>query len=109
MRQSPKLAALVLVSSCLWFSGCATTSANSDQAYAQAKQDFAAKNYESAFKGIQEPAKAGDADAEYALGYMYFYGKGVAENRQAAEYWFSRAAAHGQVEAQKALALIKKS
>jgi DamX protein len=51
-------------------------------------------------------ADAGDPDAQYALGYMYYYGKHVPQNNQIALNWMRRAAVQGQEQAIKALALL---
>lgn len=58
---------------------------------------------------LQKAAQAGDADAQYALGYNYYYGKGVAQNLSVAVVWINKAAAQGQPQAVKALALIQKA
>lgn len=43
---------------------------------------------------------------EYAVGYMYFYGKGIVLDIDMAQYWMRRAAEHGYPEAPAALAKI---
>lgn len=40
-------------------------------------------------------ANQGDANAEYELGRMYFWGRGVAQDYAAADYWYQKAADHG--------------
>lgn len=75
--------------------------------YDQGKTNFAAQNYTLAFKDLLPSAQAGNPNAQYAVGYMYFYGKGVNENRALAQYWMSKAAAQGQPAAIKALAIVK--
>ncbi len=85
---------------------CATVEQRNTAALQEAKQNYASQNYNKAFGSLATPAKRGDAKAQYALGYMYFYGKGVMENRQKALYWFKLAAAQGHQQAQQALAMI---
>lgn len=58
---------------------------------------------------LQQAAQAGDPDAQYALGYMYYNGKNVAQNTQVALDWIKRAAVQGQEQAVKALALLGQS
>ncbi len=58
---------------------------------------------------LQQAAQAGDPDAQYALGYMYYYGKNVPQNTQTAMDWIKRAAVQGQTQATKALALLNPS
>ncbi len=56
---------------------------------------------------VRKAAEAGDPDAQYALGYMYYYGKGVPQNKAAGESWINKSAAAGQpqaIQAQKILA-----
>lgn len=45
-----------------------------------------------------------NAEAQYELGYCYFYGIGVKENRQEAIKWHQRAAENGYAKAQSLLA-----
>jgi DamX protein len=58
------------------------------------------------FDQLQQAAEAGDPDAQYALGYMYYYGKKVPQNTAQAMNWIKRAAVQGQDQAVKALALL---
>ena len=106
MRKKIISMAFVAVASTALFAGCASTG-DPQTSYTQAKQDFASKNYSKAFTEVQGPARAGDADAQYALGYMYFYGKGTSPDRAQAKYWFNLAAQQGQADAKRALELVK--
>lgn len=96
----------VLMTVGLLLSGCMTPEQRNEQSYAVAKQNFAEQNFRTAFLRVQRPAKAGNADAQYALGYMYYYGKGTVINRPYAVYWFQQAAAQGQKDAQRALKMV---
>jgi len=51
-------------------------------------------------------AQHGEANAQYALGYLLFYGKGAERNRAQAMVWFQKAAAQGDVSAVRALAML---
>lgn len=55
---------------------------------------------------LQQAAEAGDPDAQYALGYMYYYGKRVPQNTAQALNWIKRASVQGQEQAIRALALL---
>lgn len=60
---------------------------------------------------VRKAAEAGDPDAQYALGYMYYYGKGVPQNKALGESWINKSAAAGQpqaIEAQKILASLSR-
>lgn len=55
---------------------------------------------------IQEAAENGDPDAQYGLGYMYYYGIDTVRDKDTAQLWIKRAADQGQPLAQKALSLM---
>lgn len=55
---------------------------------------------------VETAAQDGDPDAQYALGYMYYYGIGTVRDTTTATLWIRRSAAQGQPVAKKALALI---
>lgn len=58
------------------------------------------------FEQWQQAAEAGDPDAQYAMGYMYYYGKGTAQNTEKAENWIKRASVQGQPQAIAAAAAL---
>lgn len=68
---------------------------------------FKAGDYRQAFIRLKPEALKGHLEAEYAIGYMYYYGQGVVENRYEALHWIRLAAARGQPDAVKALQIIK--
>lgn len=70
-------------------------------------RSFKAQDYRSAFVRLMPEARKGQPDAEYAVGFMYYYGQGVVENRKKALYWIRKAACHGQPEALEAAKLIQ--
>lgn len=51
-------------------------------------------------------AGQGDVSAQYALGDMYYFGKGVSRNGKLAVEWFSKAAAQGHADSQFYLGTI---
>jgi septal ring-binding cell division protein DamX len=55
---------------------------------------------------LQQAAEAGDPDAQYALGYMHYYGKKVPQNQLLAINWMKRASVQGQEQASQALILL---
>lgn len=67
---------------------------------------FRAEDYRSAFIRLKPAAERGNPDAAYAVGYMYYYGQGVVENRKMAMMWINRAAHSGQPEAVAALGIL---
>ena len=76
--------------------GCVTFRAPN---YTAGKQSFIEGNYSQAYKQLYPAAQNGHPDAEYAVGYMYYYGLGVAQDKQAAIAWMQRAANQGQSQA----------
>ncbi|MFT4060396.1 MAG: SEL1-like repeat protein [Legionella sp.] len=60
---------------------------------------FRVEEYRTAFVRLKPLAKKGQADAQYAVGYMYYYGKGVVEDRKKAWFWITAAANAGQPDA----------
>ena len=60
-------------------------------------------------KGLIKKAKAGDAKAQFNLGWMYSKGQGVQPNREKAIEWYRMAAKQGHVAAQHNLDLISAS
>jgi hypothetical protein len=100
MSLSFRLMSLGLV---LLFSGCMSHDYNLKHGI----ESFQVQDYRAAFIRLLPEAKAGQPDAQYAIGYMYYYGQGVIENRKKAWYWINRAAVGGQADAQNAMAILK--
>lgn len=70
------------------------------------KQDFDAKNYSAAFQKMLPLAEKGNAHAQYAVGYMLYYGKGVEVNRKQGVAWIDKAADQGLPEAKQAQQML---
>lgn len=61
-------------------------------------------------KGVEWLTKAalqGNAPAQYNLGRMYQWGKGVEKDLQQARFWFQKAIDNGHEKAKEALSKIK--
>ena len=58
---------------------------------------------ENEFYSLRGPAAAGDAQAQFALGNHYFYGRGVAQDYRQALLWCSKSANQGFAPAQNLL------
>lgn len=65
------------------------------------------QKYNCSLSRIQAAAERGDPDAQYALGYMYYYGIGTTRDSRAAQVWIHRSASQGQPLAVKANRMIK--
>ncbi len=86
---------------CIFITGCV----NNTVALEQGKACFQQQQYDRAFAKLLPLAKQGNADAQYAVGYMYYYSKGIIENPTQAQYWINLAAQQGQPLAIKTLEL----
>jgi len=67
---------------------------------------FKVQDYRRALVRLKPEAAKGQPDAQYAVGYMYYYGLGVVEDRKQALYWIRAAARAGQPDAIKASRLL---
>tara|TARA_Y100000588_G_C14226190_1_gene913235 strand:- start:1131 stop:1454 length:324 start_codon:yes stop_codon:yes gene_type:complete len=86
-------------------SGCALTSnVNLNQGI----HSFQVQDYRRAFIKLKPEADKGNPQAQYAIGYMYFYGQGVVEDRKQAIYWIKCAANAGYPDAVMALKLLSR-
>ncbi len=65
--------------------------------------NFRVEEYRKAFIRLKPLAIKGNPDAQYAVGYMYYYGKGVVEDRKKAWFWINAAANLGQPDAKAAI------
>ncbi len=59
-----------------------------------------AKDWEKAFYWYQKSALQGFGQAQYMLGFCYFFGEGTAENKEQGFQWFRKAAQQGDAQAQ---------
>ena len=57
-------------------------------------------DFETAIKEFEPAAEAGDATAQFTLGYMHQFGQGVAQDLDKAARWYRRAAEQGHPAAQ---------
>lgn len=96
----------LILSTILCFLGACASNHGGD--LGAGKQDFLVGDYHRAFYKLQPLAKKGYPDAQYAVGYMYFYGLGTVQNDEAAMKWMSAAASKGQPEAVAALEKLDK-
>lgn len=86
----------------VWLTACASTG----ELLQRGQADFKDGNYTQAFEQLQPLAEKNNADAQYAIGYMYYYGQGTQKNIIRAQQWIRKAASQGQVQAIKAMTLL---
>lgn len=97
------VAFVVIISLLTLLSGCATRAINLREGI----KSFQVQDYRQAFIRLKPEAIEGQADAQYAVGYMYYYGQGVVENRKKAWYWINCAARKGQPDAMLAVRILE--
>ena len=71
-----------------------------------ATEAMRAGNYAIAYSIWQPKAQAGDADAQYNIGWLYHNGYGLAINDKQASFWWQQATAQGHIDARFALAAL---
>jgi septal ring-binding cell division protein DamX len=91
--------------------GCSTHrfSGNDQVAPHLCEKNAFLRKYNCSLSAIERAASNGDPDAQYALGYMYFYGVGTVRDTEAATLWIDRAAAQGQPLAKRAQSLMSET
>jgi len=67
---------------------------------------YRAGDYPHAVRRVGPAAERGDPRAQAFLGFMYQYGRGVAQNYALATYWYRRSAEQGNPTAQHLLGLM---
>lgn len=65
--------------------------------------EYTRQDYHQAFADTLAAAKYSNPQAQYAVGYMYYYGIGTEQNDYLAAYWFDQAARLGDPKAIAAL------
>jgi TPR repeat protein len=108
-RKLAKILQIVTLSA-LSLVGCATNKSHPSGKVSMkdAKASYQAGNYAEAIQQLHPLAEAGNPDAQYSLGYLYFYGKGVTEDRATGAMWIRKAATKGQRTAIRALEQLEK-
>lgn len=83
---------------------CATQpSQNVSEPFQEGKAAYLAGDYSRAFELLLGEAQRGNPDAQYTIGYMYYQGQGVQQDRDAALRWIQRSATAGNERAMEAL------
>lgn len=85
------------------FMMAACTSPHMSGELAAGKMAFQNGDYNDAFEHLLPVARTGRPEAEYAVGYMYYYGYGVQRDMAAGRLWIERAAAQHYALANQAL------
>lgn len=103
-RGRGRLLAGVLALGLVMLGGCATPGAErASETMAAAEAAWRAEDFRRAIVLLRQEAILGNATAQYALGYMYYWGQGVEPDLEQALVWIQRAAENGSPEAVEAL------
>src|ERR1700733_4489009 len=86
---------------------CATQSPRVISELQQGKRYFDEGYYKHAMHELLPIACDGDPDAQYAVGYMYYYGLGVAQDTDVGHFWIKRSANRRYVPAMRALEMME--
>ena len=97
--------ALTFLASLILLTGCATYFDPTDD-YTRGLRWFDRGAFEQAKNHWEPLAKAGDCDAQFRLGTLYFLGSGVPQNDETARHWLFASANQGQGLAQMLLAVM---
>lgn len=80
-----------------------------DEQLKSAKDSYSKKNYAEALHLFRELADQGNAEAQYYLGEIYFFGNGVEKDSAEAIKWYERSANQGDANAQNQLGYLYRS
>lgn len=87
---------------------CATMSPRMNSDLQQGKRYFEAGYYRRALNQLLPLACDGEPEAQYAVGYMYYYGYGPAQDTDIGVFWIKRSARQNYLPAIQALQIIDK-
>jgi TPR repeat protein len=104
MRKSMFKTIVILILS-LFLQACA--SSRIPQELQQGKMSFNKGNYQQAFRELLPLASEGNAEAEYAVGYMYYYGFGAPQDTETGMFWMQKSANQQHQPAISALKMLK--
>lgn len=104
-RPVSALGALVVTAGLL--GGCVTSPYGQRASLGEAQAAYQRQDFGTAARMLKPLAYEGNAEAQYALGYMYYYGHGVKRNRGFAMSWFGEAVRLGHEKAREALAAVQ--
>ncbi len=109
LRQIARLTTVAVIAA-VFITGCEhttkTKTGHSFKGTPACSNNHFLQKYNCSLDRIESAAQDGDPDAQYALGYMYFYGIGTVRDVNAAKLWIRRASAQGQPLALKATHIL---
>lgn len=107
MSNSLKVGVLLLA---LVLASCSSLhSMRSTQELARGKSNFESGYYRDAFHQLLPLASEGNREAQYAIGYMYYYGYGVVQDMETGTFWIQKSADQRYQPAAEALIAMRKA
>ena len=100
LKQIALLLMIALLTSC--------ASARTQQQLQLGEIKFQDGDFKQSIQQLLPLAAEGQAKAQYAVGYMYYYGFGVAEDPVSGTFWIEKSAAQGYPPAVKAMKMLKR-
>lgn len=100
----------LLLTLLLSLTACSTTPEDNSKSLStieRARLAYRQQDYGQTLILLNTLVQKNNAEAQYALGYMYRYGQGLPRNQERANYWITLAAKNGCIKAQTALALMR--
>lgn len=97
---------ILILLTCLSVQACSSSTMN-EQRVQGGKISFMAGDFKSAFHQLLPLAAEGVPQAEYGVGYMYYYGYGVTQDTESGIFWMNKAAAAHYLPAIRALQAIQ--
>lgn len=97
---------LSMIMTCFMLVSCMCSKMSQD--LQAGKQSFEGGYYKKAFRQLLPLAVKCQPEAEYAVGYMYYYGYGVPEDSESGMFWMTKAADQHYPPAIRALELIQR-
>ena len=95
----------IWLSLALLLAACSTYHYSND-AYIAGIRSFDKNDFDAARRNWEPLASAGDCDAQYRVGMLYFLGAGVPQDYKIAHQWWTTAADQGEASAQMLLATM---
>lgn len=93
-----------IIAMCFMLMACA--SSRMAEELQAGKSSFQTGDYKQAFHQLLPLAVKGKAEAQYAVGYLYYYGYGVPEDTESGLFWMTKAAEQHYPPAMQAIDLI---
>jgi TPR repeat protein len=99
---------LVIIFCTVMVAACTPPTPKTMSELQQGQRLFNKGYYKDAMRDLLPLATDGNAEAQYAVGYMYYYGYGVAQDTNVGSFWIKRAAAQNYQPAITALGMLEK-